>query len=456
MKQNVTIFEVLDNYFGSNEPPDVYKLNGGKIRVLREHIIEFYNVNSFPPPEDFKTRLFLGGFLSSPPLVMEATPYMSSALLLSDSLILFDPLHYWFCDEQYSRERLLSAPSGWLDRNSGQPNYPLTRRYLEQAFNWLYQVRSLIEKGIIILIPAERLVSIEQAKINQLSIGINYLLDPIENLAKEYLPEEITVDDNRKGLFVFTDGIRADQINKSIGRGINQFAKDIIIANASGAIYTSPFKWEQKLGQKTLNEFSEAAYHTSIIEVVRKLRLPILSNLSPNVLESIHEDSSYTEFRLGLSKMLQAVDAEIGSPDFNTRVAKIEIDILVPKVQALYKEIQSSKFTSATKATMEGLFTFAQGFIGNVFVGMDFEMNLQFSEAVESLSFLHELFKTVSKSTERRIWAQLLPENVSMSTYFRGPLTLNKQGEAHWDLDEVPTGRITTSKGLIKPPLIFD
>lgn len=451
----MTIFEVLDNYFGSSEPPDVYKLNGGKIRVLREHLLAFYDQYSFPPPGDFQTRLFLGGFLSSPPFLMEAAPYLSSALLLSDSLILYDPLHFWLCEEQYSCDRLSSAPSGWLDINTGQPNYPLTRMYLEQVLTWLYQVRSLVEKGIILLIPAERIALEEEAKIQQLSRGICYLFDPVQTLSKEYPPDEITVDDNRKGLFEFTGSQRVNQIVHSIGSGVKHFARDIILANASGAIYTAPFKWEQTLARRALNEFFEAAYHTSIIKVIRNLRLPILTNLAPDLLESLYEDSCYAEYRSGLSEMLREVDAVIGSDDFNAQVAQIEIDLLVPKIQALFKKIQSPEFISATNAALEGVFTFSQGFIGNVFTNMDFEINSQSSGVLDNFSFLHEQFMNVSTSSEHRIWAHLIPEDPSASTYYRSPIMLKEQGETLWDIADLPSTKIRTSTGLLKPSLIY-
>ena len=452
-EHKVNIFEVLDNFFGSQDCPNAKGLNSGKIRALREHVIDFYSVYGYPPRDGTKTNMFLGGFLSSPPFLIEAAPYLLSALLISDSLVIFDPLHFWFCDEQYQRTRLLSAPPGWINLETKKPNYQLTKQYLEQAFAWLYQIRSLVEAGIIFLTPAERIVNTSLSKVKKLAKEISQQLNPIERFADVFPPEAITVDDNRKGLFTFTGGNRQEQIAKSIRRGIEQFAKDIIIANETGSIYTAPFIWEQILGKLSLDGFAEAEYQASLIEAIRNLKLPLLSNLSPDVLVKIHKDSSYTEFRVGLSETIQNINAEIGSQNFIYQVNQIERDILLPKVQAVQKEIQSSKFRLATNAIQEGFFTLAQSFIVNITTGMDIETNIQSSAAITGLTVMQEIFKSITKSGDYRIWAQLLPEKLSLSSYYRHPLTPKQDGTVSWEIDDLPSNNVKVSRGVYKFPV---
>ena len=251
MSANICIFEVLDNFFGSSEYPSIENISNEQIRELRRHVIDFYHAYQITNLGDFQTRLYLGSFLSSPPLSIESAPYIASALLSADSIILFDPLYYWFCDEQYQRPRLMSATKGWKTKQEKtttpyrkkkvlKPDYALTKIYLAQAIPWLSNIRPLVEAGIVVLIPVEQIVLSKIDIINQFSNGIKDRLVHLEKLSDIFKPDEITVDDNRKGLFIFAGGNRENQIRRSIGEGIELFAKDIIIANAHWFIIYSP------------------------------------------------------------------------------------------------------------------------------------------------------------------------------------------------------------------------
>jgi hypothetical protein len=456
----INVFEVLDNFFGSPDYPPVETLSNGRIRDLREHITIFYNTYRITSLGDFQTRLYLGSFLSSPPISIETAPYLASALLSSDSVILFDPLHYWFCDEQYQRPRLLSAPTGWktlqekltashTKKKVLRPDYNLTRNYLAQAIPWLSNIHPLVEAGIVVLVPAEQVVLSEIKTINQFSDSIKTRLGPLETLSDTFEPDEITVDDNRKGLFAFAGGSRENQIQHSIGRGIEHFAKDILIANATGSLFTAPFRWEQHLGKVSLDGFASSDYKAKIIEGIRNLHLPILSNLSPDLIVKIHQDSEYTLFRTSLVEALQNVQEEIGSSDFIKRVQQIETEILRPKVNAIYKETKSSTFKRVTGAVEEGAFTFIQTFLGNIPTGLDIDMNTRASAISGGLSFVRQLIKNIWAKRDHRIWAQLLPQNPTNSIY-GSPLMLKSEGSSGWEIDKNPSMNIKVAKGILK------
>ena len=129
--------------------------------------------------------------------------------------------------------------------------------------------------------------------------------------------------------------------------------------------------------------------------------------------------------------------------------------MLLPKVQAVQKEIRSSKFKLATNALQEGFFTFAQSFIGNITIGLDINTNIQSSAAITGLTVIQEIFKSITKSGDHRIWARLLPENLSLSSYYRHPLTPKQDGSASWDIDELPSMSVKVSKGVYKIPVYF-
>jgi len=446
----ITVFEVLDNFFGAGGCPEANSLSDAQILELRGHIMDFYAGFGFPPRGEYETRLYLGGFLSSPPFTTEAAPYLSSALLCSDSTILFDPLHYWLCDEQYRRERLVSAPSAWRDLETWHPNYTLTRKFLVMTLPWLYGLRPLVDSGIVVLIPAEQVVHAHLDSMNHLASEIAHRLKPVEDLAKSFSPDEITVDDNRKGFFTFAGGDREKQIRKAIGRGIECFSRDVTIANSTDSIYTAPFRWEQHLGKEVLERFAASEYQTSLIEGVRNLRLPILANLSPGVLARIHRDSKYAEFRAGLSDALANIDAEIGTEQFADRVLQIEQDILLPKVEAICRETQANPFKSATKSIVEGFFTFVQVYVANYALGAPPQSNLAASTFAGVFTLLRQMGERIAKSRDHRIWAQLLPEKPALTTYYQGPLSLKQEGAVNWEIDDQPSLKISISKAVLK------
>jgi hypothetical protein len=179
------------------------------------------------------------------------------------------------------------------------------------------------------------------------------------------------------------------------------------------------------------------------------LHLPILSNLSPELIVKIHNDSGYTLFRASLIEALQNIQEEIGSPDFMKRVQQIETDILQPKVEAIVKETKSSTFKSITGAVEEGFFTFLQTFLTNAPTGLDNDINVTASGISGGLSFMRELIKSIMQKRDRRIWAQLLPEPYTTAIY-GSPLTLKAEGNSGWNIAPEPSMSVTLSKGLIK------
>lgn len=458
-----TILDVLDNYFGSQQYPPADGLNNGKIRQLRERILSFYQTYQLPVNKGVDTRLFLGSFLSSPPFTIDSAPYLSSALLCADSVVVFDPLHHFFCDEQYQRPRLMSAPPGWMSltkkdptgksaRQVLRPNYPLSKRYLSQALSWLSTVRPLIEAGLVLCIPAEKLVYANQTPIETLAKGARAIVEPLSRYTEKFSPDDITVDDNRKGMFAFAGGDRDKQISKYMGQGLEHFAKDIIIANSTQSLYTAPFAWEQHLGRQVLDGFASAETETRLIEGIRNLRLPILANLSPKILLNIHGDSGYAKFRSGIVEVLQHIDAEVGSEAFQDRVHQIERDILVPKVEALQREVSSDFFRRMTNAVSEGIFIFGQTYLANTATALESNANLVASALSAGMSLIRELTKSTATSPDRRIWATLLPEKPRLDLY--GPtLTLRQQPGSDWTMDPVPTNRVLISKGVVKFPV---
>jgi hypothetical protein len=457
-----TIFEVLDSYFGSRNYPSAGILNNGKVRQIRERIISFYETYQLPHKEDRGTRFFLGSFLSSPPFTLDSGPYLASALLCADSVVVFDPLHHWFCDEQYKRVRLMSAPPGWKtlqkidpigksDKQLLRPDYPATKRYLSGAIAWLTAMRPLIDAGLLVLVPAERIVYANLSIIKALSAEAQALLEPVDSCAELFSPDEITVDDNRKGLFLFAGGDQKQQINKYISQGLELFAKDVEIANSTHSLYTAPFRWEQHLGERLLSGFATSGKQTRLVEGIRNLRLPILANLSPELLVKIHRDSGYASFRSGITEVLQCVDEEVGSERFQDRVHQIEQDILFPKVEAIQKEVASEAFRRITNAAIEGALIFGQIYVPNMVTGVEGNVNLASSIIGASMSVIKELMKRTSSARDHRIWASLVPESPNLAIY-GSTLALREQPGVGWPNDPVPSMTVKISKGGLKIP----
>lgn len=184
------------------------------------------------------------------------------------------------------------------------------------------------------------------------------------------------------------------------------------------------------------------------------MRLPLLANLSPEVLVEIHEDSKYNDFRKGLAEVLDNIDSEVDSQNFANRVAEIESDILLPKVEAIYQEVQSNKFKDALQ---EGFTTFAQTFVGNFLSGTSIETALSASgiSGVAGVisSVLGKIIKKHTESSERRIWIQLLPEKPTIPIYGSSVTLRQITGDtSNWDIEQYPSQKIKVSSGILKIP----
>lgn len=446
-----TIFDVLDNFFGSQDCPPKELLDDGNIEKLRQVILDFYSDFRSQSAKEFETRFYLGGFLSSPPFTTQMAPYFASALLCSDSIVLYDPLHFWFCEEQYKRERLFSAPNGWLNYKTGDPDHPRTRQYLSNILGSFYSLRSLVETGIIVLIPVEKIVFERLSLLSDCRQSILEGLGELELVAKRFPPQEITVDDNRKGMFVFAGGNRREQIQKWIDRGVEQFSKDVLVAACTDSIYVAPFAWEQHLAKESLQVIASGESQSKVVEGIRNLRLPLLANLSPQLVLSIHQDSAFSEFRLSLSEAFRNIHENIGTSDFAIRVEEIERTLLIPKVNKIQEEIQSNNsLRKAVKAAGEASFIFGSTFLAGIAGGATPQLSAYASSVSGGVTFLKEVFKKRAAKGEHRIWARLLPDKPSDDLYL-GRVVLQRKGDLMgWEIDDKPSMKFKVSKGLVK------
>lgn len=423
-----------------------------KVEELRADVLEFYSKFQCPEPEEMHNRVHLGGFLSSPPMVDRMAPYLASALLTSDSIVLYDPIHYWFCEEQYKRSRLLSAPTGWLNPDTRAPDFIKTRTYLGMALSFLYSVRALIEAGIIVLVPVEKLVFDRISLLSECELHVKEKLGEVLQLTQKFPPEAVTVDDNRKGLFLFAGGNKREQIEKQIGHGVSQFSRDMLVTACTDSTYVAPFPWEQHLARESLSEFTLGDSHAKLIEALTQVQIPLLANLTPQVILDIHRGSGFSEFRTGLAETFRHIDSVIGSPAFVTRVKEIEKDILLPKVASIHKEVGSSAFLrhsaeSAKEATLRFGATILAGFVS----GAEVETLLTASSVTGGITFIQEMVKKRIAKGENRIWMKLIPDKPEFDTYI-APQLLGGLGNASWEIDDEPSMDLRCTRGLLKKP----
>lgn len=94
MNAYIPIFELLDNFFGTPQIPDIRRLPAKRIIELGQHILQFYDTYRAPQVSEHRIRSYLGGFIASSPYFLAHSQYIFSSLLYFHSTVVADPVVY--------------------------------------------------------------------------------------------------------------------------------------------------------------------------------------------------------------------------------------------------------------------------------------------------------------------------------------------------------------------------
>ena len=166
-------------------------------------------------------------------------------------------------------------------------------------------MRPLIDAGIVVPVPTERPFFERRASIDQLraEVTANLAVDPTE-YAEKFSPEQVAIENNLRGHFVFAPGPEPlPQIENAIRHGIRYFAREYALAREYSTTYTAPFTHEQYLCRRGISPVSTS---TRVVEAILRSELPIYTGLTPATIRTVHDDDAFAGFRATLHEVYQS------------------------------------------------------------------------------------------------------------------------------------------------------
>ena len=101
-------------------------------------------------------------------------------------------------------------------------------------------LRPLIKNGIIALVPSKKYsYKIKDIINSSCEVILNNIIPNAEQFTLKFKPSDITVDDNKKGFFVFTGDNKEIQIQKQVIYSINYFLSEFYLSSYNKFCYTA-------------------------------------------------------------------------------------------------------------------------------------------------------------------------------------------------------------------------
>lgn len=105
------------------------------------------------------------------------------------------------------------------------------------------------------LVPSEKFFADNMDSIAQLrSALMSHIGEDPEEVVSSFQPGDLAVDDRRRGLFTFAGGDRRSQLQSAFDGSLRYFAREWLLAQACGAEYSAPWKYEQYVCEQGLAE----------------------------------------------------------------------------------------------------------------------------------------------------------------------------------------------------------
>lgn len=437
-----TIFDVLDNFF-KDDQVDVRRVPGRDLAELGEH------VRLFASSVDDKVSagsqgMYLGGWPSASFWAVGGDLLLSS-LLYADHVVVRDPLMDWFTSARYEVEHLAPSRGGYL-RDSGTFDALGTRVFLDNVLPALYAWRPLIESGVVKTVRGEELVRANSQEISELEVELatRLLEDPL-SYAENFAPSEVATEDNVRGFFVAAGGERAAQLAKFQRYGLRYFARELTLAQSSGATYTAPFAHEQFLCREGL-----AAVLPPSQRVVRALlqsELPVLSGLTPRVINKIHADDGFATFRAKLHEVYAGLP-EVSSPaETRAYLRDQEQALLSPVLERTERDVARGPIGRLGVALAGEAFSIAGGVAAGIIAG-DPEAAVAAAVVGEALNVGRRVTK--GKAPGDEIWRELVRHRRTVRDEVRW---VKEASAAHpgpaWGIPEEPSMSVTVLQGWL-------
>lgn len=329
-----TIIDVIENFCAAHAIEDFDTVAGTTIVAFGEEVQRFAASYQPPTTEDSQHPLYIGGWPSANFYHAAHGSLLSSALLYCGQVLVKDPLIDWFSVERYSYQQLMSAREGFLVPGTSSYNIAGTRRFLAVVVPALLALKPLIESRALVLVAGDANIleneTVSQDLAEKLS-GIDEVM-PVR-VAQLFAPEELAVDDRRRGMFTFAGGERESQIAQSVGYAYQYFAREYILATTHDVDYAAPWRFEQYLCENGLLAPTLRSETQRVVRALWSSAVPLFQGLTPRILADVRQDDAFASFRSALFDAYRGLPADADEREFDQYVREAEGARLTPLLQ---------------------------------------------------------------------------------------------------------------------------
>ncbi|MCS6566552.1 SEC-C domain-containing protein [Curtobacterium flaccumfaciens pv. flaccumfaciens] len=353
-----TTLDLIDEHFPPGRPLDPASTPGSAIFEFGEAV---RSNPSLPVPRQGLAPIYIGGWPSSNFGLVNGDLLLSS-LLYNDQVLIRDPIADWFSDDQYFVDHTLSARPGHRDLAKRRQNTAATRQFLHAAVAALRSMRPLIEAGIIGLVPSAATIRARDRDIAAFTTQLSEFeaFSPVL-YSGAFSPNDIPVEDNVRGMFVFAPGTAAEpQVSSALKRGLTYFAREYTVAKEFGATYAAAFEHELYICR---NGSLAMRPQSQVTEALLQSQLPIFQALTPSLIASIHDDDSFASFRVELHNLYESAPRRGSQKDLADFVADQEQVKLQPALNAAQRSAERGLLGRVGVSLRRGAFGIASGLV---------------------------------------------------------------------------------------------
>jgi len=428
MVSGATTLELLDEYFPPGRNIDPHTTPGWLVWEFGDAMRGMTRAPS--PRDDGLPPAYIGGWPSSNFGQVRGDLLLSS-LLYNNRVLVRDPLADWFSDDQYFVEHAMASRPGHRDFSNERQNTAESRQFIATAARALRSMRPLIDSGIVELVPSANVIRRRQQEI----VALTEKLATLEAFATgtysaAFSPNDIPVEDNVRGMFVFAPGSDAEpQIATALKRGLRYFAGEHILADEFGATYAAAFDHELYVCRNGAPAMRPQA---RVTEALLQSQLPIFDALTPQLISTIHSDDAFAEFRRDLYTLYANAPANGSQLELSAYVADQEQVLLQPTLDATRRSIDRGVLGRVGLGLKRGGFAIASGLAADIVGGTNGLATVISAVGAAATGFIDKPAQPAS----RPVWTSLIKHHRTVTEQLRdvepqpGQRTVNGWGIA--------------------------
>jgi hypothetical protein len=444
---SITVLDVIDNFFARDSDPDVSRIPGKRLYDLGGEARRLAQVTA--PPQVRPGSIYLGGWPSANFWAVSGDLIMST-LLYADSVVVKDPLTDWFSYSQYRVPHLMASRPGYLDPETQTPRTAQTRAFLSTIIPALRALRPLVDSGAVVFASSADLNLRESAAIDSMTRELMArLVTDAATYSRQFAATEIAAEDNIRGQFVCAPGDQDASVRRSLEHGMRHFAREYTLARSVGATYTAPFRHEAHLCQHGIGAFTRPGER--VVTALMTTDLPILANLTPDVVAKVRRDDSYEDFRAQLHAVYADFPVGVSEDEASEYLRDQERALLSGPLKEAERHLDRGVLRRLGAALTKGSFKIATGLAADAILGTPL-----LATSVATAKTAAEVAAENRPQGPQRVWNALVQHSRKVEQELTGVqerhgerVQSGAQGDVpYWGIPDTPSMSVAITAGL--------